>query len=440
MKKFFIAISVLIVVTLAIVPWLGGKVAESIIRDQVAKTNQRYEDLGQGFKIELIEYDRDFVSSKIITKVTSLFHTKEILITTKARHGLTGIEGTSSLEENEWYRSFVNKNLNGKDPLHITTTHSYLGSMTTDIVLDQFTFTEEKETISVKPAKFSSKTDKDFKFLTINGEWQGVEINSQGIKTTLGSSTVKGDIELISSYVWIGHMEGKSQELQITDNIDTINIVAPHFSVQVDTDKDRKNISVYEKANIDQLQFNDEKVEKVSGGITINNLNREAYETFMQAYASAMRPILENMAEHLEDKTQQEEILEQQISSAMIELIPKTEKLLTKDLQLKLSDIHFTSDEGEIKADIQIQLRKDMTFAEFMPVISQPKLLIDIFSLQSEIILPEAFIAEDEAFLLAPLLPEMQTGIFIKNNGLITHKAETRDGQLYLNEKVVRLQ
>ena len=61
------------------------------------------------------------------------------------------------------------------------------------------------------------------------------------------------------------------------------------------------------------------------------------------------------------------------------------ERLLKKGLELQISDLHAQLPAGEIKGDVVLSLNKDMTFAQFIPLWQQPELILDIFSLQSEV-------------------------------------------------------
>ena len=116
------------------------------------------------------------------------------------------------------------------------------------------------------------------------------------------------------------------------------------------------------------------------------------------------------------------------------QIVAAGEKLLTKGLELQISDLHLQLPDGEITGDVTISLKKDMTFTQFLPVVSQPALALEIISLKSHVTLPEKLVG-DAPMLFAPVYPGMQTGIFVKIGQSAEHKAETRDGKLFLNDK-----
>ena len=114
------------------------------------------------------------------------------------------------------------------------------------------------------------------------------------------------------------------------------------------------------------------------------------------------------------------------------------ESLLKKGLEFRISDIHAQFPSGELKGDAVLSLKKDMTFAKFVPLFHQPELVVDIFSLQSNLTLPAELIADNPTFL-SPIYPGMQSGFFVENGENLTHKAEIRESKLYLNGLEVKL-
>jgi hypothetical protein len=79
-----------------------------------------------------------------------------------------------------------------------------------------------------------------------------------------------------------------------------------------------------------------------------------------------------------------------------------------------------------------------MTLAGFIPIVMNPYLALDIFSLESKLSLP-ARMAGNNPDLISPIYPGMQTGFFLQTGDRLTHEAQTRDGRLFLNQKEVEL-
>ncbi|MCB2173829.1 hypothetical protein KQH41_01040, partial [bacterium] len=78
------------------------------------------------------------------------------------------------------------------------------------------------------------------------------------------------------------------------------------------------------------------------------------------------------------------------------------------------------------------RLRDDLSFMQLVPLASEPSLALQFFDLESALTMPATLI-EDPAPLTAPLHPAMSTGFFVREGELLVHRAETRDGALYLN-------
>jgi hypothetical protein len=79
-----------------------------------------------------------------------------------------------------------------------------------------------------------------------------------------------------------------------------------------------------------------------------------------------------------------------------------------------------------------------MTLAQFIPIMIQPELALDVFSLKSKVSLPYELIGDQEN-LLHPMFPGMQTGLFVREENNLIHSAETRNGKLFLNGQEVTL-
>ncbi|PID75424.1 MAG: hypothetical protein CSA20_05445 [Deltaproteobacteria bacterium] len=442
MKKGLITILILAVAFLAVIPWLGGMITESTIQEQVAKTNQIYSDIGQRTNIEIVEYNRGFGASTFLMKLTDpilakFFGIQEILIDSEAKHGITGIDTTSSLQKNSWYKDFIDSKLGGKDPLHTHTRYSYLGNVTSDVQLDECSLASDRNTFTIKAGNFTSTADKELTNFTIKGDWKGLEAAFDEGTIQLGPSTLKGDMKLFSPYIWKGSMEFAAQELQAGQEAETFTLTGPRIEVKSDISKDGATMSVEEKISFDQLQIEEEKVESFSGSVIIKNINVKAYEEFIKAYSKAMEPIIDTM---LDDPEKDPQIAGEEVAATMLGMLPLVEKLLSKDLEIRLSNIHLTLPEGEIKADVRLQLLEDVTLTQFISMSQKPGMFLDIFSLASDISFPKALAEDNDSSLFQPLLPGMQTGFFVIKDDKAVHTAEIRDGKLYLNDKEVPLQ
>jgi len=199
-------------------------------------------------------------------------------------------------------------------------------------------------------------------------------------------------------------------------------------------DKGRNTLSAKAAYGADSLSVGPDTISKIFARIGINGVDANGYEEFMKLYTATMSAILGDITAAKDDPEKMKQILEKKMAVVGFQMVAAGEKLLTKDLQLQISDLHLQLPDGEITGDATISLKKDMTFAQFIPVVSQPALALEILSLKSNVSLPEKLVG-DAPMLFAPIYPGMQTGLFVKNGASVLHKAETKDGKLFLNDK-----
>ncbi len=84
------------------------------------------------------------------------------------------------------------------------------------------------------------------------------------------------------------------------------------------------------------------------------------------------------------------------------------------------------------------KLKKDMTIAQFYPILAQPSHALEVFFLKSNLSLPSAMVG-NRPDLTMPVFPGMQTGLFRQEGEAFFHQAETRENKLYLNGEEVLL-
>ena len=102
-----------------------------------------------------------------------------IIIREHAKHGLTGVTSTISLEDNSWYSSFVKNMLNGQDTLHVQTHYSLFGGIKSDIIIDEFSIAEKDVPLHVKKADFKITSDRSMQNYNFTGNWGGFDIDQK---------------------------------------------------------------------------------------------------------------------------------------------------------------------------------------------------------------------------------------------------------------------
>lgn len=442
MKKLIIGVVVILGIAALAVPFGCGLVMERIVRETLSNLNALYANSGHDISAEIVRYDRGYSSSEIEWKIKfgrmkALYGgVDEVVFVDRAEHGISGIVARTSLEKNSWYTDFVNGKLAGKDPLHITTKYNFAGGVEATIAMDAFVIQAEQESFAVKPGRVALASDNQFKKFTSEASWEGLAVAE---KLVVDGVSLKSDLTMISPYIWDGKVLMAVQKTAAKEGGEQFDLTNLKVDYLLKYDKDRNKLSASAEYGVDSLAFGMEKIDKAFARIAINGVDGKGYEEFMKMYTALMSDVLGDIVAAKDDPEKMQQIIDKKMAVIGFQMVAAGEKLLTQGLEFQVSDLRVQVPEGDIKADVVISLKKDMTFAQFIPVINQPALALEIFSLKSMVSLPEKLVG-DVPMLFAPVYPGMQTGLFVKDGLNILHKAETRDGKLFLNDKEVVLQ
>lgn len=438
MKRIVLIIGAIVVAIALGSPFISGVIMERIVRDSFDNLNQRYAESGHDFRAEIVRYDKGFGSSEIEWRVKSdslkaVYGVEEIVFVDRAEHNLTGITTRTSLEKNAWYADLVNNRLGGKDPLHITTTYKMTGGIETTAAIDAFTFQEGQDTVAVKPGSVAFALDREFKSFSSEGTWEGLEVPG---KLELAGFSLKTGLTMISPYIWDGaiHMALQNSKAAGAGEAEQFELAGLKIDSIIAFDQERKTLAATAEYGADRLTAGTGKVGNIHAGFGVKGLDAGRYAEFMKLYTATMRGFVSEMAAARNEPEKMKEIADRQIANMGFQLVAAGEKLLTKGLEFQLSGLHLQLPEGEVDGNAVISLKKDLTFAQVLPMVNQPKLALDIIELKSAVSLPEKLVT-DVPLLFSPVYPGMQTGLFVKNGELARHTAETRDGKLFINDK-----
>ena len=440
MKKFLAAIVVLLIAAGASAPYVSGLVAEREIRDIIAKTNKLYADTAMGFSAEITQYKRGYSSSEVEWKVnlgsmSSLYGVKEVLLRDQIKHEMTGVVATTYLDRNPQYQEIIKSKLAGKDPLHITTRYPLTGDYQTTFAFDAFSLAEGEQTLNIKPARFVVSCDKDLKHFVMDGAWEGMAVNGMG---SLDTVSMKGDMTMESIYLGSGNVTMVLKGFKIEDPKEPVALANLIVNYNLAYDKAANKLSAKVEYGADSINVGDKKVEKALLRVAMNGVNATAYEELMRVYMAAFNKVVTAAGNDAQDPEQLGQAFEQQMGQIGMQLMGPAEKMLTKGLEFQISDVHFTLPEGQVTGNASVGLAKDMTFAQFVPLVNQPELALQIFTLQSNCSLPKQLLGDDPSFL-EPVHPGMKTGVFVVKGNRAEHKAEIKDGKLLLNNQELPL-
>lgn len=441
MKKIVVGVVAILGFAALGVPFGSGLVMERMVRETMANLNTMYAESGQDISAEIVRYDRGYSSSEIEWKIKfgrmkAVYGVDQVVFVERAEHGMSGIVSNTSLEKNSWYTDFVSGRLAGKDPLHITTKFNFTGEVEATVALDAFVLQAEQDSMAVRPGKVKFASDQAFKKFVTDASWEGMEAAG---KFGVGGASLKSELTMIAPYIWEGKVSMAVQKAEATEGVEHFDLTNLMVDYLLKFDKDRNKLSASAEYRVDSLNIGAEKIDTVFARIGINGVDGKGYEEFMKIYTATMGTLLGDIVAAKDDPAKMHQVIEKRMAVIGIQIVAAGEKLLTQGLELQISDLHVQVPEGEIKGDVLLGLKKDMTFAQFIPVVNQPALALEIFTLKSAVSLPEKLVG-DAQMLFAPVYPGMQGGLFVKDGVNIHHKAETRDGKLYVNDKEVVLQ
>ena len=441
MKKVFAGIVLILLVAGFCVPVINGIVMEKIIKKVYQDINTLHSDSGSDVSVEIVKYKRNFYSSSIEWKVKlrnmkSAYGVDDIVFSDQVSHGLLGVVSKTSMAGNSWYSDFVKDKLSGKDPLHITTEYKLLGDITSTVALDAFSIENEGKVFNVLPASAVTSFDKELKNFTTKAWWDGLSLADE---LSIGRMTLNSKLEKISTYIWAGDVSFVIKDGWAVENAERVELVNLKNNYTLSFDKKKNILSVELSTGAEKLKAGDDSLDDAFVRIGMRNMDGTAYEECMRLYAKSVSSLMEEISGAEDDPEKIKAIVDKQMTVMGSQAMAAYGKLLKKDLEFFVSDMRGKMQSGEIKGNVSLRLNKDMTFVQFFPILGQPAVAMDIFTLTSSLSFP-AELTGDDSSLLTPFYPGMQTGVFEKDGEYLRHKAETRNGKLFLNGQEVLFQ
>ncbi|MGD9008795.1 MAG: DUF945 family protein [Desulfobacteraceae bacterium] len=441
MKKIIVVVALILVIG-ASIPFASGLIMERTVRSAFQDMNTYFAANGADLSLEIISYDRSYLTSDIEWKVDlgalkAIYRIDEVVFKDHAKHGLTGVVSTTSLEKNPWYTAFVDEKLQGRDPIHISTAYGLFGNIDTKIVSDAFSFIVENETIDVKSGSMALATDRKLKHFTSTCSWQGL---SAGEKFDIGDMSMASNLEMVSTFIWDGDASFSVQNIKAQEKENQFGIKGIKGKYLFDVADDQTTMSWEALFSMESLDAKDINVDDASVRFVTKGLNVKGYEEFMKLYAQNVSELFGQMEALQNDPETAKEIMDRQMAAMGFNMMAIYEKLLKAGLELQVADLAIKLPQGDITGGLTLRLLKDMTFMQFAPIVTQPELLFDIVYLKSDFSLPAGLVG-DNTKLQEPVFPGMKTGLFVKNGDNLVHAAETADGKLMVNgEEVVLTQ
>lgn len=439
MKKLFIAAILIVLLGIIALPFINGMVMEKAFNEYVTQVNQMYADSGTGFHVDVLQYNRGYMNSEIEWKITpgqlsGFYPVDEITLLDKAKHGLFGVSSITSLANNPWYRDGVIDKV-GKDPLTIESSYKFGSDVISKISIEPFSYPAEELEISVLPGQLSFTADPNFKNIHLEGDWEGISIPDSLTKSDFSFS---GDMEIITPLIWTGDVSFGVAEITMTNQDQPLTINDLKGDYTVNLDEKTGNLTMAGKYQVDEIAIGEYSLKDLIISGRMAGLNAKAYEEAMQIYMTFVSTLVRNIEQSSSDPASLEKLIEENIMGLGLQLMAVYEKLLNAGLEIAITELSGNLPEGDIKATARLALEEDLSMGQMLPMAVNPNLLFSYLTINSEIRVPASLIGENHV-LTTPFHPAMQTGLFVKDEEYLIHKAETRDGILFINDQELKL-
>jgi len=440
MKKILFIVGLIILTAGIAAPFFRGLMMERMVKQSIDNINQVYADTGSDVTVGIQKYDRGFLSSLIEWKMDlgvleTVYGIKEIIFIDRAKHGFKSIVSTTSLEKNKWFTDFVTDKLDGNNPLSIQTEYTFSGNIKSRIELNAFSVKHEKESIEMLPGTLLITLNNTLTDYFAEMDWKGCKVSE---KFKMENLSVQSKLEKITPIIWDGNFSLTVNQVTADDGSKPVDLSNMTCDYTLDYNEIDQSLSFQMAYGADRVTSGRDSIDNALIRIGVNRVDAGGYEDLVKLYSQMINDALKEVDRSRANPGKVKEVLGKQMGAAGLQMIGAYEKLLKTGFEIHISDLQARMPQGDIKADVRLRLKKDMTMAGFIPIMLKPSAALDIFYLKSDICLPYELVG-DKQNLLTPIYQGMQTGLFLKDRGVLIHRAETRDGKLFLNDTEVLL-
>jgi len=439
MKKVLLGILIIVVIGLVSAPFINGLIVEKTLYSQLDNINARYADHPFAPKIAITRYDRGFSSSEIewtmdLPDLQGVEGISPLIFVEKVKHGYLGASSTTSLDRNSWYRDFVSNELDGNDPLTISSEYQLFSGGTVTASIDPFELVDSQDThLSIKPGHLVLKFDRNLENIEMDGGFEGLIVDDA---VEVKNISLRSNMQQTSSLFMAGTSSYGIEQIAVNAPDPAAAMLLDNLkgSSIIGFDETTRNMSVKSEMSIAQIMTGENKIADLHLDMGVNHLDADAFENFYRVYVEVLSDAMANLATVQGNPEQAKAMMQQQMAFAGMRLAGEFEKLLKKDLQITIDKLHVTLAEGDIDGNFALGLKKDLSMVDLIALGQQPQMIVDQFSFASNVSLPDGLIANQNP-LLVPVLPGMQGGFFEQSGDKLVHKAEIKDRKLLLNGK-----
>ena len=441
MKKAVAAISLILILAGAGFPYVKGVVLERMLRQSVDRANQSFQDTGQDYAIAIERYEKGYSGSVIewtldLGVLKPVLGREKIILVDHVSHGYGTIVSHTSLEKNPGFKDVIDRYLDGRNPLTITTEYSLAGDMVSTITLSDFFIAGDSGVLNVQPGSLKIELNKDMNRAASVLMWQGMNM---GDAAEVSGITATARLSKVTDLIWEGVSKFNIDTVFVSEKGNTLEMDSVTAGYDLTHETASSTLTMEMDLGVGRLVSDQVQIDTGAVKVRIAHLDLGGLEELIRLNTRLQADVLKAMAEAGKGSAGANQVLERQMRQMGLQMMGTYEKFLRKGLQVNISELYAKIPQGEIKAGLFLGLKKNMTMAGFLPVLMQPAMVLDLFSLRSDIKIPYELVGYHPNLLL-PLYDGMKTGLFLVDDRQLVHQAEIRDNKLYLNREEVVLE
>ncbi len=377
MKKLILPLAILAGIVIFGAPYLTGKVAESETRKLVDVLNQSPLEYGS---TEILSYERGFRSTKssfrytLPSMLSNFGGTQPVNYSCNSKHGITGIDYSCKLIDNEAYTEFVNNSLGGKDPVSMSGSASLFGGLEHTLTIDAIEdFQASDSAIDLTKTEITVQTNKALSSYKLSGHSDGFSILQGTDLISVGKLRLSGDLEKSDNGLYIGDTQFNVTNL--TSKMGNKTLELNKLEVKTETEENGDNIDSSMSMHVEQISTAAspfESIEDVNLEFSINGVNTAAFVEYQTFSQELQREFLTAMESDQEPNFDPEKGLE---------IIPILEKMLNADLIFD-SALSIKLNGEPNTAKLKVGLLEAVTLEEMQMLAVAPEQMLKKFDVQ----------------------------------------------------------
>ncbi len=334
MKKSIVAIAVVAAAVVVGAPYLTGSLAESETRKMVDGFNQKPDEYGT---TSIVSYERGYRSSKVSyeyqlpTALAAFAGSKQAYkYDCDYVHGMASVDFDCNIRANEAYKKFIDDNFAGDDPLQITGDMSAFGGLSQEIALKNISQTlKDGTTLKFSPSKIVVESDAKLSVFDSTANFGELEISSKDGALNMGASSMDWTLKPTDLGLFEGDYSLSAGDISFVDQQQNTTIQGLNISgTSVERGDKMDSTMVMKVQSFDAKGQAGVALEDVTIAADVLGLNSEALVEYQNFAASMQAEVMAGL-----EKSGEPEI----DPNLMLELLPIIEKMLDKNLNIKLA-------------------------------------------------------------------------------------------------------